>query len=253
VLVVLCSIESLNCSCCTARFAVTWCDFRVSYRLGRNVSSGPLLCAKDSRSAGAETEVKLDRGANQLQGFATLFFAVNLASPAPSPLPSVPLNTSRQPSFQHLQQPQQLKQTTSHHPSCLASPAVPPLRPSAPLSRLLSLALRPSSLLRLARPALSPSPLRTSTLLLPLLPSRPRPQRAVVAVSSARWPALLRKLPHIEAPNHETLTNVSPLTAVSQSVLPSVTPLVVGSAADPAQPPHLSTSLLPRPRTARPP
>jgi hypothetical protein len=76
--------------------------------------------------------------------------------------------------------------------SCLANPAVPPLRPSAPPSLLLSLALRPSSPPRLARPAPLPLLLPTSTLLLPLL-NKLRPQRAAVAVSSAKWPALLRK------------------------------------------------------------
>jgi hypothetical protein len=101
---------------------------------------------------------------------------------------------------------------TPHHPSCLANPAVPPLRPSAPPSRLLSLALRPSSLLRLARPAPTPSLLRTSTPLLPPLPSRPRPQRAVVAVSSAKWPAPLRKLPQIKVLHHKIpkLTSLFP-------------------------------------------
>ena len=145
---------------------------------------------------------------NQLSGSdLTIFFAVNLASSTSTstPPPSLPLNTSRHSSFQHLQHLKRLQKTTSHHPSCLARTAVPPLRLSAPPSRLLSLALRPSSPLRLARPAPSPSLLRTSTLLLPPLPSRPRPQRAVVAVSSARWPALLRKLPRIEISHIETL------------------------------------------------
>lgn len=80
----------------------------------------------------------------------------------------------------------------SHHPSCLASPAVPPLRPSAPPFLLLALHPRLS---RLARPAPSPSLLLNSTLLLLLLPPLLRLQQAVVAVSSARWPAPLRKLP----------------------------------------------------------
>jgi hypothetical protein len=85
--------------------------------------------------------------------------------------------------------------TLTHQQSCLASPAVPPLRPSAPPSLLPSLALRPSSPRRLARPAPSPSLLPTSTLLHPPPLLRLRLQRAAVAVSSARWPALLRKSP----------------------------------------------------------
>jgi len=90
------------------------------------------------------------------------------------------------------------KQHLTTQQSCLASLAVPPLRPSAPPSLLLSLAQRLSSLLRLARPAPPPSLLPTNTLLLPLL-NKLHPQRAAVAVSSARWPAQLRKSPQPSA------------------------------------------------------
>ena len=108
-------------------------------------------------------------------------------------------HTSRHPIASNSHNPS--KTHASHHikshQTCLASPAVPPLRPGAPPSLLLRLALLPSSLLRFARPAPSLNLLPPSTppLLLPPLLNRLLPQRAAVAVSSARWPALLRELP----------------------------------------------------------
>jgi hypothetical protein len=117
------------------------------------------------------------------------------ASPCPSSNTSLcitsasPTKRISLPNRQHLPKYQH---NLINQQSCLANPAVPPLRPSAPPSLLLSLALRPSSPPRLARPAPLPLLLPTSTLLLPLL-NKLRPQRAAVAVSSAKWPALLRK------------------------------------------------------------